>query len=40
MSDKVPREITQKVLKLELWFLPSACCLMAVDICMKFHDTS
>ena len=22
----------------ELWFLHSACPLMLVDICMKFHD--
>ena len=24
----------------ELPFLHSACCLMLVDICMKFHDAS
>ena len=24
----------------ELWFLFSACPLMLVDICMKFHDAS
>ena len=24
----------------ELWFLQSACPLMLVDICMKFHDAS
>ena len=24
----------------ELWFLLSACPLMLVDICMKFHDAS
>ena len=24
----------------ELWFLHSACLLMLVDICMKFHDAS
>ena len=24
----------------ELWFLHSACPLMLVDICMKFHDAS
>ena len=24
----------------ELWFFHSACSLMLVDICMKFHDAS
>ena len=24
----------------ELWFLHSACPLMLVDICMKFHDAN
>ena len=24
----------------ELWFLHSACPLMLVEICMKFHDAS
>ena len=24
----------------ELWFLPSACCLMLIDIYMKFHEDS
>ena len=38
--DKVPRKITQKVLKQELRFLCSACCLMLIDIYMKFREDS
>ena len=37
---EVPLEITQKVKIQELWFLHSACPLMLVDICMKFHDAN
>ena len=37
---EVPWEITLKVYMQELWFLHSACLLMLVDICMKFHDAS
>ena len=37
---KVPLEITQKVQMQDLWFLHSACPLMLVDICMRFHDAS
>ena len=36
--DKVPRKITQKVLKAELPFLHSARHL--IDICIKFHEYS
>ena len=32
--------ITQKIKMQELQFLHSACRLMLVDICMKFHDAS
>ena len=35
---KVQRGITQKVSTQELWFLCSACRLMLVYICMKFHE--
>ena len=35
---KVQRDVTQKVSKQELWFLHSACHLMLVNICMKFHE--
>ena len=35
---KVQRAITQKVSIQELWFLRSACRLMLVNICMKFHE--
>ena len=35
---KVQRDVTQKVVIEELWFLHSACCLMLVSICMKFHE--
>ena len=35
---KIQRGITQKVHKQELWFLRSACRLMLVNICMKFHE--
>ena len=38
--DKVQREITKKIYMQELLFLHSACRLMLVDICMKFHDAS
>ena len=37
---KVPWGITPKVSMQELWFLHSACPLMPLDICMKFHDAS
>ena len=37
---KVPRKITQKVLKAELPFLHSARHLMLIDICIKFHEYS
>ena len=30
--------VTQKVSIQELWFLHSACRLMLVNICMKFHE--
>ena len=40
MTDKVPKAITQKALMQELQFLNSACHLILVDICMKFHDAS
>ena len=35
---KVQRDVTQKVSIQELWFLHSACPLMLVNICMKFHE--
>ena len=35
---KVQRDVTQKVSTQELWFLYSACRLMLVNICMKFHE--
>ena len=38
--DKVPREITKKVLIQELWFLHSARRLMLTDIYMKFGEDS
>ena len=40
VRDKVQREITQKIYTQELLILHSACRLMLVDICMKFHDAS
>ena len=40
MTDTVPREITQKSIKQELWFLHSAHRLMLIDIYMKFRDDS
>ena len=40
MTDKVPKEITQKALMQELQFLNSACHLILVDICMKIHEDS
>ena len=40
MRDKLPREITQKVLMQELPFLHSARRLMFIDICMKFREDS
>ena len=40
VTDKVPREITQKVYMQELWFLRSASYLMLTDICMKFREDS
>ena len=38
--DKVPREITQKVLKQWLWFLRSACRLILIDIYIKCREDS
>ena len=35
---KVKRDLTQNVSIQELWFLHSACHLMLVNICMKFHE--
>ena len=35
---KVQRDVTQKVFIQELWFLHSACRLMLINICMKFHE--
>ena len=35
---KVQRHVTQKVSIQELWFLHSACRIMLVNICMKFHE--
>ena len=35
---KVQRNVTQKVSIQELWFLHSACHLMLINICMKFHE--
>ena len=40
MMDKIPREITQKVLKAELPFLHSARHLMLIDIYIKFREYS
>ena len=37
-TKKVQRDVTQKVSIQELWFLRSACHLMLVNICMKFHE--
>ena len=38
--DKVPRKITQEVLKAELPFLHSARHLMLIDIIIKFREYS
>ena len=38
--DKVPREITQKVLKQWLWFLRSARRLILIDIYIKCREDS
>ena len=38
VTDKVPREIIQKVYMQELWFLRSACRLMLTDNYMKFLE--
>ena len=35
---KFKGKLTQKVSIQELWFLHSACRLMLVNICMKFHE--
>ena len=35
---KVQRDATQKVSIQELWFLYSACGLMLVNTCRKFHE--
>ena len=35
---KIQRDVTQKVSIRELWFWHSACHLMLVNICMKFHE--
>ena len=40
MTDKVPKEITQKALMQELKFLNSACHLILVDNCLKIHKDS
>ena len=40
MMHKVPRDITQKVFKVELPFLHSAHHLMLIDICIKFREYS
>ena len=32
------RPITPKVGKTELWFMFSACHLMVLNICLKFHE--
>ena len=40
VRDKVPREITQKVLMQELPSLHAARHLMLIDICMKFREDS
>ena len=40
MTDKVPREITQKVLMQELRFLRCASHLRLIDIYMKFPEDS
>ena len=40
VRDKVPREITQKVLMQGSPFLHSARRLMLIDICMKFREDS
>ena len=37
-TKKVQRDVTQKVSIQELWFLCSACRLIVVNICMKFHE--
>ena len=34
----VQRAITPKVYNPELLFLPSACCFMVLNICIKFHE--
>ena len=34
----VQRAITPKVGKLELRFMSSACCLIELKICLKFHQ--
>ena len=37
-SYTVSRAITPKVGKLQLWFLFSACCLMVLNVSVKFHE--
>ena len=39
-TEKVQRDVTQKVSIQELWFLCSACRLMLVNTCMKFHENT
>ena len=34
----IQRAITLKVRKQELWFMCSACRLMVLNICVKFHE--
>ena len=40
VMDKVPRKISQKVIKAELPYLHYARHLMLIDICIKFHEYS
>ena len=37
-ATKKVQKVTQNVSIQELWFLRSACRLMLVNICMKFHE--
>ena len=35
---QLQRDVTQKIHIQELWFLHSACHLLVLNICMKFHE--
>ena len=35
---KLQTDVTKKIHIQELWFLPSACHLLLLNICMKFYE--